>query len=110
MNERRCRGSQVVRSGHFPVCAQYDERPPFRYDYTMACINARERLRDEAGKYIEAMRKEFLKFEQAFDLLWSAALQVGFPHRPALARSASSFAQDWRKMTEGAMSTLERVV
>src|SRR5712671_8221631 len=51
-------------AGHDAELAERDQNAPFRNAQAITIdINARERLRDEAGEHIEAIREEFLELE-----------------------------------------------
>src|SRR5438132_578853 len=51
-------------SGHHAVLAEGDQDPPFRYSNTVAAVDARERLRDQAGQNIEPVGQKIFELEQ----------------------------------------------
>ena len=51
-------------AGHHAVLAERDQHPPLRYSDTMTAVDARERLRHQAGQHIEPVGQKFFELQQ----------------------------------------------
>ena len=78
-------------AGHDAVLAEGDQHSPFRYANTVPAVDARQRLRDQAGQHIEAMGQETRRAAAA------APRMTRMPPAPGVSRTGPELIVDMHR-------------